>query len=131
MNRERRILVVDDYAPSRYAFRRILSAGNYQVIEAEDAASARDALRGDDADAVILDVNLPGQSGIELCHELKQERPDLPVILISASYRAHGIEAEWQEAGAVAFLEQPINADDLVAVLERVIESGTADDTGA
>jgi CheY-like chemotaxis protein len=52
------VLVVDDYAPSRYGFRRILHADGCVVVEAADAAGARAAL--DDAiDIAIIDVNLP------------------------------------------------------------------------
>jgi CheY-like chemotaxis protein len=115
-----RILVVDDYAPSRYAFRRILTAGGFEVVEGSDAAGARAALHRP-VDLVIADVNLPGMSGMDLCREIRAGRPDLPVVLISASYRSAEHEAAWRAAGAADFLEQPIDAEHLLSVVRRLI----------
>jgi DNA-binding response OmpR family regulator len=115
-----RILVVDDYAPSRYAFRRILSAGGFEVIESSDAASAR-AAAGQRIDLVIADVNLPDATGMDLCRDLRRSRPDLPVLLISASYRSAEHEGAWRAAGAADFLEQPIDAEHLVSVVRRLL----------
>jgi CheY-like chemotaxis protein len=120
MNGSGRVLVVDDYAPSRYGFRRILTLGGYTVVEAADGAAATAALE-DDMVAVVLDVNLPDVSGVELCRTIKQQQPDVHVILISASYQASTRTAEWQDAGASAFLEQPIDATKLVETLDRVL----------
>lgn len=115
-----RVLVVDDYAPSRYGFRRILSLGGYTVVEAADGAAAKAALEADMV-AVVLDVNLPDVSGVELCRTIKQQQPALHVILISASYQAATRAAEWEAAGASAFLEQPIDATQLVETLDRLL----------
>lgn len=124
MSEARTILIVDDYAPSRYAFRRILSRGRFAVREVGDAASAWLAL-GPEIDAVLLDVNLPDGSGIDLCREVRRRFPDLPVILISASYRAAAQESQWQAAGASAFLEQPISDKELLRTLNALL-SGPA-----
>lgn len=123
MNAPGRVLVVDDYAPSRYGFRRILTLGGYTVVEAADGAAALAALE-DDIVAVVLDVNLPDVSGVELCRTIKQQQPALHVILISASYQAATRAAEWQAAGASAFLEQPIDATQLVETLNRLLAGG-------
>lgn len=121
MTQTRTVLIVDDYAPSRYAFRRILSTGRFDVREAGDIASAWLALRPD-IDAVLLDVNLPDGSGIEFCREITRRFPDLPVVLISASYRAGAHEPQWQTAGAAGFLEQPISAPELLETLRKLVE---------
>jgi DNA-binding response OmpR family regulator len=115
-----RILVVDDYAPSRYAFRRILTAGGFEVVEGCDAADARAALH-QSVNLVIADVNLPDTSGMELCREIRAARPDLPVLLISASYRSAEHETAWRAAGAADFLEQPVDAEHLLSVVRRLI----------
>jgi CheY-like chemotaxis protein len=109
MSKSGRILVVDDYAPSRYGFRRILTLGGYDVVEAADGVGALAALQGDVA-AVVLDVNLPDVSGVELCRTITQQQPRVHVALISASYQASTWAAEWHAEGASAFLEQPIDA---------------------
>ncbi len=115
-----RILVVDDYPPSRYAFRRILATGGYAVLESGDAVGAR-AVADEGVDLVIADVNLPGTTGIDLCRELRAAHANLPVILISASYRSGEYEEAWRSAGAAHFLEQPIDADRLLAVVREVL----------
>lgn len=115
-----RILVVDDYAPSRYAFRRILTAGGFDVIESRDATSARNAFE-QWIDLVIADVNLPDATGMDLCRDLRETRPDLPVLLISASYRSAEHEGAWRAAGAADFLEQPIDAEHLVSVVRGLL----------
>jgi two-component system, OmpR family, response regulator PrrA len=120
MNGTRCVLVVDDYAPSRYGFRRILTLGGYTVVEAADGAAATAALQ-EDIVAAVLDVNLPDVSGVELCRTIKQRQPALHVILISASYQAATRAAEWEAAGASAFLEQPIDATQLVETLDRLL----------
>jgi CheY-like chemotaxis protein len=120
MSQGRTILVVDDYAPSRYAFRRILAGGRWEVRQAGDVASALLAL-GPGVDAVLTDVNLPDGSGIDLCREVRRRFPALPIILISASYRSADQESEWRAAGASAFLEQPIAAAELLGTLDRLL----------
>jgi CheY-like chemotaxis protein len=115
------VLIVDDYAPSRYAFRRILGQAGFAVREVGDVASAWLALTPAVA-AVLLDVNLPDGSGIDFCRHLRRQHPDLPVILISASYLAASREPEWQAAGATAFLEQPIEADELLRTLRAALD---------
>jgi DNA-binding response OmpR family regulator len=56
-------------------------------------------------------------NGMELCRELRRSRPGFPVVLISASYRAAEQETVWREAGAAAFLEQPIEASALLSAV--------------
>lgn len=114
-----RVLVCDDHAPSRYAFRRILTAADFDVIEAEDGRTAR--ARASGLAVAILDVNLPDISGVDLCRELRAIEPDLPVILISASYRAAEKEKNWRAAGAAAFLEQPIKAEELLGTVRGLL----------
>jgi CheY-like chemotaxis protein len=106
------VLVVDDYAPSRYGFRRILAPEGYRFREAPDARSALEQI-GPEVGLAIVDVNLPDVSGFELCRRIKELRPDLPVILISASYRATELHDGWRDSGAAIFLEQPVDADEL------------------
>jgi DNA-binding NtrC family response regulator len=82
------ILVVDDYAPIASAITRILRAQGFDVAWAPDVASALRTLDGAchshiDVKAVITDINMPGPSGLELVRVLHEERPDLPVIVIT------------------------------------------------
>jgi CheY-like chemotaxis protein len=114
------VLVVDDYAPSRYGFRRILAPDGYGFAEAADGASALHQL-SPAVRLAIVDVNLPDTNGFELCRALKESRPELPVILISASYRAAEQHESWRDTGAEEFLEQPVDAEELRALVRRLV----------
>lgn len=114
------ILVVDDYAPSRYGFRRILAPDGYEFAEAADGATALQLL-GPHVTLAILDVNLPDTTGFELCRQVKARFPDLPVVLISASYRATEQHEGWRESGAETFLEQPVEAEELRSLVRRLV----------
>jgi two-component system chemotaxis response regulator CheY len=116
----RRLLVVDDYSPNRYALRRILGSAGYDVVEAADGKSAREALT-ESIDLVISDVNLPDVNGTDLCRAIRQTMPAVPVVLMSASYRAREEEEAWRAAGAAEFLEQPIEAEHLLQVVKALV----------
>lgn len=118
MTTAKRVLVVDDYAPSRYGFRRMLHAGGMDVVEAGSAREAREALT-QPVDVVLLDVNLPDTDGLQLCREIRTAHPDTPVVLISVSYRSADAESEWRAAGASDFIEQPVLAEQLLEVVRR------------
>jgi CheY-like chemotaxis protein len=114
------VLVVDDYAPSRYGYRRILAPDGYLFIEAANGAEALRYL-GPEVSLAIVDINLPDLSGFELCRQIKKRLADLPVVLISASYRALENYAGWPDCGAQAFLEQPIDAGELRALARQLV----------
>jgi CheY-like chemotaxis protein len=114
------VLVVDDYIPSRYGFRRILAPDGYAFAEADDGAAALRQL-GPGVGLAIIDVNLPDISGFDLCTQIKELHPEIPVVLISASYRAIEQHGGWRGCGAEAFLEQPVEADELRALVRRLV----------
>jgi CheY-like chemotaxis protein len=118
------ILVVDDYAPSRYAYRRILAPAGYQVVEAADGAMAL-RLLAPEMGVALVDVNLPDITGFDLCRQIKALHPALPVVLVSASYRATEQHSAWMESGAEVFLQQPIDATELRALAERLVSRRT------
>lgn len=79
-----RFLIADDHAVVRAGVRQILSekfaAG---FVEAQDAQAALEAARREKFDAIILDVSLPGRSGLDILPELKAEQPNTPVLVLS------------------------------------------------
>ena len=72
-----RLLIVDDEEAARYGMRRALSG--YEVEEAGSVAEARAKLAQRAPDLMLLDVNLPGESGLDYLHELR-EQPDSPLM---------------------------------------------------
>lgn len=78
------ILVVDDDARLRTLLSRFLGENGFRVTTAESAAEARDHLRSLNPDLLVLDVMMPGESGLSLTEALRGERRDLPVLLLTA-----------------------------------------------
>lgn len=78
------VLVVDDEAPIRHAARRILEAGGYKVLEAENGARAVELLTDDIAvDLLIADLEMPELTGEEMARQLLAQRRDLKVLYVS------------------------------------------------
>ncbi len=83
-NGKKKILVVDDEESIHFLYREEFEEEGYEVTSAmsgEEAIAAFDAAM---PDLVILDINMPGMDGIEVLRQMKQKRPDVPVILSSA-----------------------------------------------
>ena len=109
-----KLLVVDDYVPNANGMRDLLSAGGYSVRVAYNGADALRLVAEDAPDLVLVDVVMPGMSGVELCRELKARGGTrlTPVVLITASQdRGHRIDG--LEAGADDFLGKPIDIQEL------------------
>jgi len=120
------IYVVDDDASMRRALERLLRSANFRV---EVFSSAHEFLgrRRPGGGCLLLDVRMPGMTGLELQQRLVLTQPDLPVVLITA----HGNERlrhRALESGASAFLQKPFEDRELLEAVERAI--GGARPTG-
>ena len=113
------ILVCDDELPLRELIKAALGDG-FDCVEAEDAAQAEELLGRMRVDAVVLDVMLPGKSGLELLAELRSQGGEpMPVIVVSA-WQTDADRRAATDAGATAFVGKPFDPDELVRVVESV-----------
>src|SRR5690349_9309011 len=86
---KRRVLVVDDHEGFRRCARALLTAEGFDVVgEAEDGASAIAQADELSPDLVVLDVQLPDIDGFEVATRLLEQRPDLPIVLVSSRERS-------------------------------------------
>lgn len=115
-----RVLIVDDEPPIRRFLRTSLSAQGYQVSEAEDAASARDALRRNVLDVVILDLGLPGADGFELIKEMRQSGSAIPIVVLSSRSDEVG-KVRALDVGADDYVTKPFGMDELLARLRAAL----------
>jgi two-component system response regulator FlrC len=115
-----RILVVEDDQPVRRALRRHLDRFGFRVDEAESAEEAMSRMERCAYDLVLMDVHLPGMSGVELVGQLAAEQPEAPIVLMSGDPDC-GIRFEGLTAGAAAFLRKPFESSQLYDVLTDVI----------
>lgn len=116
------LLIVDDEEAARYGMRRALASFGHEIAEAESVEAARLRIEERRPDLLLLDVNLPGTSGLEFLGELQgSENPPL-VILITA----HGSERMAVEAiksGAHDYLSKPFELDELRLVVKNALET--------
>jgi response regulator RpfG family c-di-GMP phosphodiesterase len=115
-----RILLVDDDPALRELLRTTFEVADVEVIDVAGAAEARQAIREEHPTVIVLDVNMPGTSGLDLCRELKDDpaTSGIPVILLTGS--EGGSEAAAKTVGADAFLRKPFSPLELLAVAERL-----------
>ena len=115
-----RILLVDDDPGLRTLLRTTFEVADVEVVEADGADAARRRVRAARPDVIVLDVNMPRTTGLELCAELKADprTRDIPIILLTGS--AGGTSAEAKRVGADAFVRKPFSPLELLAVAERL-----------
>ena len=113
-----RILVVDDDDETREAVAGSLRDLGYDPTVCSDARSAR---THSDVDVVVTDIRMPGESGLALCADIAGNRPDLPVILMTAFGDARAVSLGLR-AGASDFLAKPFSLSDLGAAVGRALE---------
>jgi len=115
------ILIVDDDARLRGLLSRYLGEQGFRVTTAEDAADARDKLRFLDFDLMVLDVMMPGQTGLEFTGEIRGDRaPAMPILLLTARGAPEDIVAGF-EAGADDYLGKPFDPRVLLARIRAML----------
>jgi CheY-like chemotaxis protein len=118
-----RILVCDDEDVLRMLVRATLSPGEYEVVEARDGDEAIERARNKRPDLILLDMMMPGRSGLDVLAEVRRD-PVLgrtPVIMLSARAQATDREAA-ERAGADCYLAKPFSPGELAALVEQLLE---------
>ena len=123
------ILIVDDEAPIRELLKTYFEKRGYQVTVAATAEEAREFAGVPSVDLVILDVALGDTDGMELLSELKDDRPKLPVIILTAMGFDDGLIQEALDKGASGYLSKTLPLEQLLLDVQRVL--GSSDDGGA
>jgi CheY-like chemotaxis protein len=124
------ILVVDDERDVadlfRQRFRRESQQGTFVMHFAASGAEALDRLAGGIQPrlaAVLSDINMPGMDGLQLLGEIKQRRPDLPVMMVTA-YGDDERRRRATELGAAEFITKPVDFDQLKEQLRQLPTAG-------
>jgi two-component system phosphate regulon response regulator OmpR len=116
------LLVVDDDTRIRNLLRQFLTENGFRVTVAGTAAEARRKLAGLDFDHLVLDVMMPGESGVELTKSLRAER-DVPILMLTAlsetDNRITGLEA-----GADDYLPKPFDPRELILRVNNILRRG-------
>jgi CheY-like chemotaxis protein len=119
------ILVCDNEEPLRALIRATLDGSGYRLIEARDGNESLELARSARPDLILLDVMMPGRSGLEVLRELRSEPAfaETPVIMLTARAQAADREAA-QAVGADCFLAKPFSPAQLAELVEEILATG-------
>jgi two-component system invasion response regulator UvrY len=120
-----KVLVGDDHAVVRRGLRQIL-AETPDVLVGGEAATGADVLRlvrAERWDVVVLDINLQGANGLEILSEIRRDRPDLPVLILTV-YSEEQYALRAVKAGAAGFLNKESAPENLIEAVRKVASGG-------
>lgn len=115
-----RILVVDDEPGIREGSRRVLTAEGYEVETAPDGMAGLELFRAGSYDLILVDLRMPGLSGMELLATLREDDPDAVAVVITA-YASLDTAVEATKRGAYDYLAKPFTPDELTTVVTRAL----------
>jgi DNA-binding NtrC family response regulator len=118
-----RVLIIDDQPEVRRVLGAILRrSGGYSVTEVGDAQGALDIIKREECELVVSDVHMPGMDGVELLKILREQDPDLPVLLMSGNPDLD-TAMKAVEYKAFEYLMKPVDNDKLLASVERALSA--------
>jgi len=113
------VLVVDDEPQIRRVLRTTLTSHGYSVIEAKTGDEGLEKTRAEHVDLVLLDVNMPGRSGLEICREIR-DGGDVPIIMLTVRNSEHD-KVLALDAGADDYIVKPFGAEELMARIRAAL----------
>ena len=122
MSPSTQVLVVDDERFFREAIRDVLHGADLQCVTVANGAEALEAAGDEAIGVVILDIELPDQSGLKVFRKLRETRPDLRVIILSAHTDQETV-LEALRLGAFDYLAKPIHEEELSLAVRRALET--------
>ena len=120
----KKVLVVEDNDLNRKLFCDVLRAKGYEVVPVADGANVLPTATRFEPDLVIMDIQLPGVSGLDLIAQLRQDPAfaGTPVLAVTA-YAGKGDEERIREAGATNYLAKPISLTPFLAAVTQLVEA--------
>jgi len=116
-----KVLVVDDDEAARYGMRKALQAREHVILEAPDLRSARFTIEKESPDLLLLDINLPDGSGLDLLKELAA-RPRPPLVIVITAHGSERLAIDAIRAGAYEYLSKPFEIDELRLLVRNARE---------
>ena len=118
--KEGKILLIEDEHSIRKLIKFNLERSNFEVIEATEGKTSLEFVKREDISLVLLDLTLPDMDGFEVCTNIREEKPELPIIIVSA--RGQDMEKIMGlELGADDYIVKPFNPLELVARIRSVL----------
>ena len=122
MAKQATILIVEDKEPSMRLFRDILGAQGYEIIEIRDGRLAHGRAVEFEPDLIIMDIQLPGISGLDAIQQIKQDHTtkDIPILAVSAFAMEEEVE-KIKEYGADYYISKPVRIKVLTEIVTKVL----------
>ncbi len=117
-----KILIVDDDQGIQFLLGEVLRKRNYEVDSANSAEHAFEKIKKNNYSLIILDVRLPGMSGIEAIKKLKKELDTTVPIIVMTAYGSRELALQAVQEGAYDLFAKPIKLEELLVVLQRALE---------
>jgi two-component system, cell cycle response regulator DivK len=119
---QRTVLYVEDNEFNRKIVRQLLRRTTYRLVEAEDGEAALTSVRQERPDLVLMDVQLPKMSGLDVTRALKADpaTADVPIIVVT-SFALSGDDQRAMAAGASAYLAKPYSPRELLELIRRFL----------
>ena len=114
------ILIVDDEPIVRESIRDWLKDAGYKVATAETGEEALEMVKKRDFSVLVLDIRLPGKTGIKVLQEIKALKPEIKSIIITA-YPTSELAVSARELGAIDYLIKPVDPDDLERRIRQML----------
>lgn len=121
MSENKKVLIIDDEPGMRDMISRMFAEADCRTDTASDGAAGLSRAKQDSFDLVILDMSLPKMSGLEVLNGIKESKPDLPVIMVTA-YGSTQTAIEAMRLGAYDFITKPFELDELQMLAERAFD---------
>lgn len=114
------VLIVDDEPSIRISLRTILSGLGFAVVEAARGEEAVSLVRTAHFDIVLLDINMPGLGGIEVCRAMRKNAPLLPIVMLTVQ-GSEDRKVEALDAGADDYITKPFQLRELIARIRAAV----------
>ena len=115
-----RILIVDDDEVSCQLFAEVLEGDGHRTHQAHSGEESLDRLRKESYDLLLVDVRMPGITGLEVTRTMRQEQPSLPVIVMTA-FGSIETAVEAIQEGAYDYVSKPMNLEELKKIVSRAL----------
>jgi CheY-like chemotaxis protein len=126
VSRKTTILVVDDEPDIVRIVTRIMESCDYEVVTAQDGFEALSAAQESKPDVIILDLNLPGMNGFEVCHRLRTTEATraIPIVMMTAAYVSIDDARRGHTSGADEYVVKPFLREVLIHNVQRLLSRG-------
>ena len=120
------VLIVDDEPQIRRVLRTTLSSHGYAVVEARTGDEALEVIRSEQVDLILLDLNMPGRSGLEICGDIRASG-DVPIIMLTVRNNERD-KVQALDAGADDYVVKPFGSEELMARIRAALRRAAPPD---